>query len=187
MSILLRIRQTRDYLVLRRRAPALPDDARARLTPAMEQRFRRLAPADQHHLLATFQKLRETGATEATCVAGLLHDIGKVADGYRTSILDRVAKVLLHRWQPRWLAALASRERPPRLLGGLYCAAAHPLLGARMAAREGYDPRVCWLIRHHEDTGHEDAELRRLIAADAGALPSSWTAGQHAGSRVAAP
>jgi hypothetical protein len=154
--------------------PALPDDVRALLTDQMVSRFRALAVGDQRHLLAVYGELRIAGADDDTCVAGLLHDVGKADGSCRVRTMDRVINVLLRRYCPEWRERLAQRRTPPRLLRGLHLAVVHAEIGATLVALHGYNPRISWLIRHHErcDIAHDD-QLALLIAADDAADSSS--------------
>jgi hypothetical protein len=154
--------------------PALPDDVRALLGDRMVSRFRALAVSDQRHLLAVYGELRAAGADEDTCVAGLLHDIGKTDGSFRVGAVDRIVNVLLRRIRPQWRDRLAKRRNPPRLLRGLQLAVVHAEVGAALVALHGYSPRVSWLIRHHErcDISH-DEQLALLMAADDAADSSS--------------
>ena len=140
----------------------------------MEARFRRLPAADQRHLLAVYRALREAGADKDTCVAGLLHDIGKMDGTLRVGTLDRVANVLLKRLWARGHAALAARPAAPWPLRGVHLAARHAERGAALATECGYPARVVWLIRHHERRDWAgDRQLALLIAADDAADSSS--------------
>jgi len=140
----------------------------------MLRRFLALAPSDQRHLLAVYRALRAAGAAEETCVAGLLHHIGKADELGRVRTTDRILNVLLRRYRPGWLAELAVRSSVPRPLRGLRLAAHHAAMGATFAASCGYNERIVWLIRHHDarDRTH-DPQLALLVAADDAADSSS--------------
>ena len=174
MSPCSRLRQLRDHLVPNAAAPDLPAEARVLLAPAVLKRFLALPRADQRHLLATYRMLRDRGAAPETCLAGLLHDIGK-SDGTRhAGVIARGSNVLLRRLRPAWHASLAHRSSVPRPMRPLHLAAAHARLGAEWLLKHGCDPRVCWLVRHHEATGKvHDPQLATLLAADDEADSSS--------------
>jgi putative nucleotidyltransferase with HDIG domain len=188
MSLHPRIRQGFDHLLRRSSPPELPADALATLPYAVVARFRTLPVADQRHLVATYRLLRESGADDATCLAGLLHDIGKT-DGRRSArTVDRVANVVLRRWLPGWQANLAARTSPPPLLRGPWLAAAHARLGAEWLRQHGCDERVCRLVEAHEPGGQDgDAHVRALIAADDAATSACPHYGEAVGQSVLSP
>jgi len=179
-----RIRQGLDHLRQRSSPPEVPAEAVAALPRGVMARFRALPVADQRHLVATYRLLREARALDATCLAGLLHDIGK-SDGRRSArTIDRVANVVLRRWFPGWQSALAIRRDPPPLLRGPWLAAAHARLGADWLRQHGVDACVCRLVAMHDSSPtSEDTALRALIAADEAADSSC----QHYGSPVTHP
>jgi hypothetical protein len=150
--------------------PTLPVDRdeilTAALTAPQRQAFSSLSIHDQAHCCRVYRRLRNEGASSDLLIAGLLHDIGKVGPDGRVRLPDRVARVVLRRLAPGLLTRIARLPaRPGRV--GIARAVHHPRLGADQARLLGCSERVCWLIAHHEDVPPpDDADLRRLIAAD---------------------
>ena len=137
------------------------------LTPEQVAAFHRLSQFDQAHLCRVYELLCAQGEVDRdVLVAALLHDVGKVGESGSVRLLHRVARVALARCSPNLLARLARMPaRGWRL--GFALAVHHPKLGAERAAALGCTPRTCWLIAHHEDDPlPDDAQLRRLVAAD---------------------
>jgi hypothetical protein len=156
---LIRLRQGISALWARRRQASLPDRYKHALPNDVIMAWSRLAPYDQHHLLAVSADLQRGGATDQVIVAGLLHDIGKAGG---VSLVDRVACVLLGRFLPGTLRRL---KRPPPGLNGLHLLTRHAEEGARLLERAGMPPEVVWLVRHHE-AALDDPALRALQVAD---------------------
>ena len=138
------------------------------LTDEQATAFRALPAFDQRHLCRVYRLLERDGVTDQDLLtAGLLHDLGKIGENANVRLPDRVARVLLRRLAPGLLQRLARRPA----LGwrrGLALAEHHAALGAERAATLGCTPRVCWLIRHHEDAAlaRHDRDLAALMAAD---------------------
>lgn len=172
--IRLRLAQTAWYL---RRGE--PSTARwdSLLTAEAAQTFAMLTPGDQRHALAVAAWLDQHGASESLVTAGLLHDIGKAHPTIRVHLPDRVAKVLLSRLAPAWLARIAAWTRPHWPLDGLWVLSRHAAVGARMVREWGYPERVAWLVGHHEDRTVTDPELALLVAVDDGQSPIPVTGG----------
>ncbi len=137
------------------------------LTSCQAAAFRALPAFHQRHLCRVYRLLQREGVADPDLLkAGLLHDLGQAADG-KVRLPDRVALVLLRRLAPRLLRRLARRPASG-WRRGLALAEHHAALGAELAASLGCPPRVCWLIRHHEDEAlaRHDRDLSVLMAAD---------------------
>lgn len=146
-----------------------PIDAalQAELQPAEWDLVARLTAGDRAHLFDTWRRLVETGCDDPGVLkAALLHDIGKVGDRGRVYLAHRVAVVILRRFAPPLLDLLAGTGVPGWRYG-FYLALEHPRVGAELARVAGCDPRVCWLIAHHQDAGAaDDCGLAMLQAVD---------------------
>lgn len=157
-----RLRQGLDALFRRRRRLRFPagwDDA----TPSAVQRtWEQLLPYDQHHLVRVARDLEASPADQATVLAGLLHDIGKVGD---ISLVARVAAVLLSRLAPAAGDRIRRLDHPPSALEGLHLLLTHAERGAALLESHGMHGPVVWLVRHHEST-LPHPELIALQAAD---------------------
>ncbi len=106
-------------------------------------------------------------------MAGLLHDIGKAYNGRRVRFADRCLNVMVGKAAPRYYPHLALVPSPPCFGVGLWIARNHGRLGAGIAHDLGYSPRVCWMIRHHDDVSITDPELALIVAADNTTPPRS--------------
>jgi HD domain len=166
MSLIHRFRQTVASIFP---APGdICDDLIARfLTCDQATAFRQLPPHDQAHLCRVCKNVSASGEpSDDLIVAALLHDIGKVSPHGRVRLPDRIAKVVLSKFAPGFLARLAQLPAP-RWREGLSLAVHHAELGSQRAREIGCSDRVCWLIARHEDQSPiSDAELCRLVAAD---------------------
>jgi hypothetical protein len=137
------------------------------LTDAQAALVHELPEFDQAHLCRVYERLRASGESDVDVLtAALLHDVGKVQNGYAVKLPHRVARVILERLAPGVLAWLA-RIPASRWRHGFVLAVHHPVFGAEKAAAANCSARVCWLIAHHEDDPPPDDEgLRRLMVAD---------------------
>lgn len=146
-----------------------PIDAalRAELQPAEWDLVARMTAGDRAHLFGTWRRLAETGCHDPDVLkAALLHDIGKVDGRGRVFLVHRVVAVSLRRFAPRQLDLLAGGGVPGWRYG-FYLAIEHPGVGAELARIAGCDPRICWLIAHHQDDGAAgDERLAMLQSVD---------------------
>ena len=138
------------------------DRARNILSPALFELFISLLPFEQAHSIRVMDKLVSEGYVEPDLLAAaLLHDVGK-------------ARYPLRPWQ-RGLAVLAKHFSPGLFMrwshgdlsgfrAGMVVAAQHAAWGAEMAEAAGANPRVVWLIGHH------DVEPAQLSCPDADLL-----------------
>jgi hypothetical protein len=137
---------------LRPGPPATVDErwAEAHLRPGEVQLWRRLSNPDRRHAVAVARAVvAELGpaATRPVVAAALLHDVGKLASGYRTP--GRVVATVVWAVCDRQGRAevWARRGWPWRRLG-LY--RHHPDLGAEMIRRAGGDELTAtWAAQHH--------------------------------------
>jgi hypothetical protein len=123
------------------------------------QLFRRMAPADQAHSLAVFQRLAEVAPANADLHrAGLLHDVGKGLP----SLAQRIAYVLVNATRP---ALLADRGRIVRrsFRGGLAAMARQAEVGATFLEVAGSRSRVVEIVRKQGDPEDPDAALLARI------------------------
>ena len=153
--------------IVPRRMGRIDAALRTGLQPAEWELVARMTAGDRAHLFETRRRLEATGCLDpALLKAAVLHDIGKVDDRGRVYLAHRVAVVLLRRFAPRLLDVLAGRGVPGWRYG-FYLAIEHPRVGAELARLAGCDPRVCWLIVHHQDEGASgDVGLALLQAVD---------------------
>lgn len=170
MKLAYRVRQLVFYCGANgQQPPALPDEARLRLTGQMTAQFSMLPSGDQYHLLSVFNYLNAAGAQDDTITVGLILDVGKACPTSRITVVDRALHVLCTRFLPGPYARFASLEAPSGRWLGLHRLANHAERGAAMAARSGYNDRICRLILHHEKRHHafeSDPELMLLREAD---------------------
>lgn len=156
------------FAYIRPRRGAVDRELRRLVTPEQWALLARLSRADRAHLLGVYRRLVAQGCQDHdVLLAALLHDVGKADERARTGVSQRVAAVLLGRFAPELLAALARPGRD-RWRHGLHLAREHARLGAEQARQAGCNERVCWLIAHHHDEAVEDPGLRLLQAADEG-------------------
>jgi hypothetical protein len=128
-----------------------PNDQVARM-------FRQLAVHDRRHLIAVYERCDQAGLAPETCLAGLLHDIGKASlAGRNVSVIDRVRHVL------RDHSACMDQMQP---LTGPELARRHAEIGAERLRAVGVGERVCWLVHYHDDESILDEQLNRLQAID---------------------
>ena len=147
--------------------PVLPAGAKERLTAPMEHQFRILGVADQEHLLRVYTTLQELGADTDTITAGLIHDVGKACAKCRITVVDRGLHVILSRFAGPLYRRFAAIEVAPAPVRGLHRLANHAERGALAAGQAGYNERVVYLVRHHENGGdRRDEQLRILRIAD---------------------
>jgi hypothetical protein len=136
------------------------------LTEAQRQAFLDLPAHDRGHLVRVARTLAHRAPTNTDLiVAGLLHDLGKVDNGHRVRLIDRVANVLIGRASPLLLGWLA-RPDATWWRAGITLVVHHPEIGGERAARLGCSDQVVWLIKHHEDSIIDDPELRLLADVD---------------------
>jgi hypothetical protein len=135
------------------------------LSQSLMTLFRRMDLSEQAHSLAVLQRLQAGGQSDPDLLAtALLHDIGKTQSPL--SVIDRALIVLGKRFFPRlavrWGAGdLHGWTRP------FVVAACHPAWGASLAADFGASPRLCDLIRRHQDASPgDDPLLLALQGAD---------------------
>jgi hypothetical protein len=141
-----------------REQPAERRELEAWLSPAQQELFASMHPADRRHGLDVVRRLRAEGWADAeVLLAGLFHDAGK---GH-TGLWPRVAWSLAERYGslPRRLAALlpgfpAAFERLDR----------HPEASAELALQAGCPARTADLIRHQ--VAPADAAGEALHRAD---------------------
>lgn len=128
--------------------------------------FTELHPHDQRHLLAVHDKAAGARLPGPICLAGLLHDIGKVTlPGTRISLVARIAHVVLERLSPAADAKLAEREVP--LLGvGMRLAHNHARIGANRLRALGVDEEVCRIVEFHDNPTQTDPDVRALQNID---------------------
>ncbi|MBX5444984.1 HD domain-containing protein [Sphaerobacter sp.] len=156
------------FAYIRPRRGAVDRELRRLVTPEQWALLARLSRADRAHLLEVHRRLVAEGCRDRdVLLAALLHDVGKADGRARTGVSQRVVSVLLGRFAPGLLTALARPDRD-RWRHGLYLAREHARLGAEQARQAGCSERVCWLIAHHHDRAAEDPDLRLLQAADEG-------------------
>ncbi len=130
----------------------------------------RLSAFDRAHLLAVHDTVAAAGCTdEDILLAALLHDIGKADERGRVRLPHRAIKVVGEHLSPRRLALFA-RPGGGWLRHGVWLAVHHPELGARLAEAAGARPRVCELIRRHDDPAADDDGLALLRRADEAAI-----------------
>lgn len=145
---------------LRNRRPAVSSPAVEALLSERElQLFRRMAPPDQAHSLAVFQRLSEIAPDRADLQrAGLLHDVGKGLP----SLAQRVAFVLVNATRP---TLLAGRGRIARrsFRGGLAAMARQAEAGARFLEVAGSRSRVVEIVRKQGAPDDPDAALLARI------------------------
>jgi hypothetical protein len=135
------------------------------LTPGLLLLFRRMLPSEQRHSFLVLQRLLAQGYTDPDLLgAALLHDVGKSLSPL--SIYDRILIVLGKSFFPR-LASRWGAGQPRGLQRPFVVAACHPAWGADLALAAGASPRMCDLIRRHQDPStHDDPLLSALQAAD---------------------
>ena len=112
-----------------------------------------MSPSDRRHALVTYAALRDAGADEELCLAGLLHDMGKPREA---RLWHRVAAAL----SPSLTVRLGTLAR---------AYVAHPERGAEMARELRLSDRIVRVIgRHHQPPVDEDDRvLRNAERADA--------------------
>jgi putative nucleotidyltransferase with HDIG domain len=163
----LRVRQSIRAFAPSQMPADVQESALKLLTPRQRESFAALSRFDQDHLLCVYRSLKNEGhADQDLLTAGLLHDIGKQQRAARVRFADRVARVLMARFAPDQLVALA---QPPATgwRAGLVLAVHHPEFGANHARALGFNERVCELIRHHEIVDNEPSgALAALQRAD---------------------
>jgi hypothetical protein len=137
------------------------------LTPAQRARFEQMPAFDQQHLCRVANYRVASGVTDSdVIVAGLLHDIGKSDGNHCVTLPDRIGKVLMKRFAPGALHAVAA-DYPNGRFTGLALTVRHPEIGAEVARELGCSERTCWLIRFHEsESDLDDPDLALLQAAD---------------------
>jgi hypothetical protein len=136
-----------------------------RLFAQLPQQYRR-------HGLTVYRRVVEAGCEDAAVQqAALLHDAGKFdpAGGRYVTIFHRVAVVLLEAL-PGGQQALHRLSMLGKwrdfVLYPFYLSRYHPMLGAKLAARQGASNEVVALIaRHHRHSG-QSKKLLALQAAD---------------------
>lgn len=136
---------------LRPGPPARGDErwAEAHLLPAEVELWRRMSNPDRRHAVAVARAAAtELGgdATRDVVAAALLHDVGKVASGYRTPA--RAAATLIWAVVPdRRAEGWLERGRPWRRLAQYR---RHPELGSDLIEAAGGEPlTVRWAAEHH--------------------------------------
>jgi hypothetical protein len=137
----------------------------ARLSPEQIILFRRMHPSEQAHAYEVLKRLLALGHHDPDLLtAALLHDVGKVRSPL--SLFDRALAVLGKHFFPdaarRWGEGRQRGLRRPFVV-----AAQHPAWGADLAAAAGVSPRVCDLIRRHQDSSDgNDSLLAALQSVD---------------------
>lgn len=157
MATSYRVRQFLRALFGPRTSPDLADLA-GLLTAEQKALFAAMAAGDQHHCLSVAQGLAAAGQTDPDLLrAALVHDAGKSVA--HVAVWERVAHVLISRWDP----ALASRLGSPHQGGfahGLYVLAHHAELGAGLATRAGFPAPTVALLR-----GAGDPQMQAALDA----------------------
>ena len=157
-----RIRQGLLALVKRRERLRLPAHYAAVLPDDVVAAWNRLAPFDQHHLIAVANELRRSGSPNTVVIAGVLHDIGKNGNG---SAISRTVVVLLKRFAPSMAEKLRQSPNPVYGVKGVHVLLNHADAGARLLEQCGVRQEIVWLVRHHESTSTHPY-LLALQAAD---------------------
>ncbi|MHB1414665.1 MAG: HD domain-containing protein [Chloroflexota bacterium] len=137
------------------------------LTPAEHALFLRLPPAYQRHSVAVWQRLRAQGERNPDLLrAALLHDVGK--SRAQLTLGHRVLIVLLERFAPGVLRALARGEGASGWRAAFQVHDRHALIGARLAADAGAPEVAITLIANHHcpPSPRDDDALRALRRAD---------------------
>ena len=161
-SIATRLRQGLTALLHRRPAPAFPDRWAHAVPHEVGAAWEALTHYDRHHLVNVARELEARGADTRTVLAGLLHDVGKTR---AVSLPARVGAVIAKQVAPGLVSRLQDFHAPPIGLRGLHLLLTHAERGADLLHKHGMDPRVVWLVRHHE-IELPDPELRALRDAD---------------------
>ena len=135
------------------------------LSPAQQNLFRRMQPAEQAHAIQVLNHLKAAGFDDPDLLAAaLLHDVGKVV--VPLSLLERVLIVLGKRLFPdavhRW-----GKGTPRGLHRPFVVAARHTDWGAELAAQAGASPLTVELVRRHHAAPEDQAgpAADRLLAA----------------------
>jgi hypothetical protein len=133
------------------------------LSPELSVLFFRMQIADQAHSLRVLHELLERGEQDADLLAAtLLHDVGKIQ--CKLTPFERAAIVLANHVSPELVIRLG--KGPARgLLRAFSTAIQHPAWGAAMVEANGGTPRLCALIRFHQEpaAGVEESELQSLL------------------------
>jgi hypothetical protein len=151
----MRLVQTLRALVYRRRPSEIPT-----VFPNEQVRrlFRTLSAHDQRHLIMVYEHCLAAGLARETCLAGLLHDIGKASlAGRSIPVLARISQVI---WATPTGQGADSWITPRSL------AAHHARSGAVRLRALAVDERVCWLVEDHDDGTPGDIELDQLRVID---------------------
>ena len=149
-----RLAQTRVAL-LGATAPASPIDALP--NQAVLDLFNSLSAHDRRHLIAVYERACQDELAADTCLAGLLHDIGKVSlSGRQVHIHERILHVLPIGRHPKHC---------PRV-SGIDLTRHHAAIGAARLRALGVSERVCWLVEHHADLFTADPQLQALQIID---------------------
>lgn len=148
-----------------REQPGAEDLARAEthLSERLFALFLQMQPFEQAHAIRVLDRLTENGQLEPDLLtAALLHDVGKAR--HPLNPWERSLAVLVNRFLPGkaaiWAQGPASGWR-----AGLIVAAHHPEWGAQMAAEAGANPRVLWLIAHHQAASPPEGQDQHLLQA----------------------
>ncbi|WP_132015465.1 HDIG domain-containing metalloprotein [Hydrogenispora ethanolica] len=145
------------------------------LNEAGKTLFFQMGKIDQFHSLAVAQTIiadskREAQPSSHVIQAALLHDVGKMADDF--NLLTRILVALIRRLVPIYRGKLAMAQLDRRFWGrvryGCYIDLIHPVRGAHLTLRAGFDPAVAELIRRHHDPPrlNQNPDLTKLQTAD---------------------
>ena len=152
----IKLRTTQTLLALRVRNPSeidvnwFPNRPTCRL-------FCSLPVHDQRHLVAVHAEAVARGLDSETCVAALLHDIGKVSlSGRGIRVYERILHVM----------PLAPRPDRQAVASGIELANYHAQIGADRLRALGVGERICWLVEHHDDPASHDPQLHALQEID---------------------
>jgi hypothetical protein len=144
-------------------SPREREAVEAILPPKLSALFFGMQTADQAHSLRVLQELLERGEQNVDLLAAaLLHDVGK--SRCRLTPFERAAIVVANHASPELVIRLG--KGPARgLLRAFSTAIQHPAWGAAMVEANGGTPRLCALIRFHQQPAGsvEGSELQLLL------------------------